>query len=209
MTDTNAITRQPTQLDYASPAQFKFKITKLPKVEYFCTEVNIPTLQMSSATQPTPLRQIPIPGTQLDFGDLSLTYMVDEKFDNFEEIYNWLRGLGIPIDHKDYANLVSAGRDRFPNQGKEVNLLGTKRSKEQPAQSMGTALSDATLAILSAKNNVIKEVRFIDLFPVSMGGVSFTQQASDINYITSSVNFKYSYYEFATPGKTASTVPTT
>ena len=28
MTDTNAITRQPTQLDYASPAQFKFKITK-------------------------------------------------------------------------------------------------------------------------------------------------------------------------------------
>ena len=117
MTDTNAITRQPTQLDYASPAQFKFKITKLPKVEYFCTEVNIPTLQMSSATQPTPLRQIPIPGTQLDFGDLSLTYMVDEKFENFEEIYNWLRGLGIPVDHKDYANLVTAGRDRFHNQG--------------------------------------------------------------------------------------------
>ena len=209
MTDTNAITRQPTQLDYASPAQFKFKITKLPKVEYFCTEVNIPTLQMSSATQPTPLRQIPIPGTQLDFGDLSLTYMVDEKFENFEEIYNRLRGLGIPVDHKDYANLGTAGRDRFPNQGKEVNLLGTKRSKEQPAQSMGTALSDATLAILSAKNNVIKEVRFIDVFPVAMSGASFTQQATDINYITSTVTFKYMYYEFATPGGTANQVPTT
>ena len=86
MTDTNAITRQPTQLDYASPAQFKFKITKLPKVEYFCTEINIPGLQMSSATQNTPLRDIPHPGSQLDFGDLILTYMVDEKFDNFEEI---------------------------------------------------------------------------------------------------------------------------
>ena len=207
MTETNAITRQPTQLDYASPAQFKFKITKLPKVEYFCTEINIPGLQMSSATQNTALRDIPIPGDKLDFGDLILTYMVDEKFDNFEELYNWLRGLGIPIDHKDYANLVSAGRDRFPNQGKDFNP--SRGTKEQPAVPMGPALSDATLSILSAKNNVIKEVRFIDLFPVSMTGASFTQQAQDINYITSTVNFKYSYYEFATPGKTASKVPTT
>jgi|TARA_B100000287_G_scaffold255727_1_gene240391 hypothetical protein len=206
MTDTNAITRQPTQLDYASPAQFKFKITKLPKVEYFCTEVNIPGLQMSSATQNTPLRDIPHPGTQLDFGDLVLTYMVDEKFDNFEEIYNWLRGLGIPLDHKDYANLVASGRDRFPNQGKGIDLT---RNKEQPATPQGSALSDATLSILSAKNNVIKEVRFIDMFPVSIGGVSFTQQASDIDYITSSVNFKYSYYEFSEPGRKASQVPTT
>ena len=208
MTDTNAITRQPTQLDYASPAQFKFKITKLPKVEYFCTEVNIPTLQMSSATQPTQLRQIPVPGNQLDFGDLSLTYMVDEKFENFEEIYNWLRGLGIPVDHKDYANLVSAGRDRFPNQGKEYSVTGVG-NKEMPATAIGTALSDATLAILSAKNNVIKEVRFIDVFPVAMSGASFTQQATDINYITSTVTFKYSYYEFAVPGRPASQVPTT
>ena len=155
----SAITRQPTQLDYASPAQFRFKITKLPKVEYFCTEINIPGLQMSSATQNTDLRDITIPGDKLDFGDLVLTYMVDEKFDNFEELYNWLRGLGIPIDHKDFANLVSAGRDRFPNQGKEVNLLGSRRNKEQPATPQGSALSDATLSILSAKNNVIKEVR--------------------------------------------------
>ena len=34
--------RQPTKLDYASPTQFKFGIAKLPKVEYFCTSVNIP-----------------------------------------------------------------------------------------------------------------------------------------------------------------------
>ena len=67
-----------------SPTQFKFSITKLPKVEYFCTEVNIPSLQISNATQVTSLRDIPLPGTKLDFGDLRLTYMVDEKFENFE-----------------------------------------------------------------------------------------------------------------------------
>ena len=99
MTTTNAISRQPTQLDYASPTQFKFSITKLPKVEYFCTEVNIPSLQISNATQVTSLRDIPLPGTKLDFGDLSLTYMVDEKFENFEEIYGWVRGLGLSLIH--------------------------------------------------------------------------------------------------------------
>ena len=194
MTTTDSIARQPTQLDYASPAQFKFKITKLPKVEYFCTEVNIPSLQTDNATQVTQLRDIPLPGNKLDFGDLQVTFMVDEKFENYEEIYSWIRGLGNPIDHKDYASLVGAGKDRFPVQGKESPKAAT------PA---GGTLSDATLSILSAKNNVIKEVRFTDIFPVAITGVGFSQQASDINYVSSTVTFKYAYYEFADPGKKA------
>ena len=201
MTTTNAISRQPTQLDYASPTQFKFSITKLPKVEYFCTEVNIPSLQISNATQVTSLRDIPLPGTKLDFGDLSLTYMVDEKFENFEEIYGWVRGLGFPVDHKDYSNLLAAGRDRFTNQGK--NNVNRNAGREGTAQPQGAILSDATLSILSAKNNVIKEVRFTDIFPVGITGANFTQQASDVQYLTSTVTFKYAYYEFAEPGKTA------
>ena len=46
MTVTNSLTRQPTKLDYASPTQFKFSILKLPKVEYFCTSVNIPGITL-------------------------------------------------------------------------------------------------------------------------------------------------------------------
>ena len=42
MAQVFGIDRQPTQLDYASPTQFKFSIVQLPKVEFFCTSVNIP-----------------------------------------------------------------------------------------------------------------------------------------------------------------------
>lgn len=199
MTSTNAITRQPTQLDYASPTQFKFNIIKLPKVEYFCTEVNIPSLQMTNATQVTPLRDIPLPGTKLDFGDLVLTFMIDEKLENYEEIFGWLRGLGFPEDHSDYANLLSSGRDRFPTQGKD--RVNPNAGREGSAAPQGGILSDATLTILSAKNNPIKEVRFKDIFPVSLTGVSYSQQASDVQYLTSSVSFKYTTYSFAEPGK--------
>ena len=50
MTTTNSLSRQPTKLDYASPTQFKFSIIKLPKVEYFCTSVNIPGINLGETT---------------------------------------------------------------------------------------------------------------------------------------------------------------
>ena len=201
MTTINSISRQPTQQDYASPSQFKFSIAKLPKVEFFCTEVNIPGINLGNATQLTTLRDIPLPGTKLEFGDLSLTFLVDEKFDNFEEIYTWLRSLGFPADHTEYANLVEAGRDRFPTQGKELSGVSKFAGREGTAINVGATLSDATLSILSAKNNVIKEVRFTDIFPTGLSGVGFSTQATDVQYLTSTVNFKYTLYDFAEPGK--------
>lgn len=195
----DSIARRPTEMDYASPSQFKFSLTKLPKVEYFCTEVNIPGLQLGSATQLTSLRDIPLPGTKLDFGDLILTFLVDEKFENYEEIYTWLRGLGFPGEHGEYSNLTAAGRNRFPTQGK--GNVNTNAGREGSATPQGPIMSDATLSILSAKNNVIKEVRFRDVFPVSVSGVGFSTQASDVSYLTSSVTFKYLMYDFAEPGK--------
>ena len=201
MTTINSISRQPTQQDYASPSQFKFSIAKLPKVEFFCTEVNIPGISLGNATQLTTLRDIPLPGTKLEFGDLSLTFLVDEKFDNFEEIYTWLRSLGFPADHTEYANLVEAGRDRFPTQGKERSGVSKFEGREGTAVNVGATLSDATLSILSAKNNVIKEVRFTDIFPTGLSGVGFSTQATDVQYLTSTVNFKYTLYDFAEPGK--------
>ena len=41
MTTTNSFARQPTSLDYASPTQFKFQVTKLPKVEFFCLAIGV------------------------------------------------------------------------------------------------------------------------------------------------------------------------
>ena len=42
MTDTNIIDREPTKFDYASPIQFRFKMSKLPQVEFFVQTANIP-----------------------------------------------------------------------------------------------------------------------------------------------------------------------
>ena len=128
MTTTNAYSRQPTKFDYASPTQFKFQLLKLPKVEYFCTSVNIPGVTLSNVDIATPLKSIPTPGTILEYGDLEMSFLVDENLENYREIHGWLTGLGFPRDHTQAKSLVDAAKDRFPTGGKSDTLFALKLS---------------------------------------------------------------------------------
>ena len=206
MTIVDSLTRQPTSLDYASPTQFKFQISKLPKVEYFCTSVNLPSLTISETTQPTPFVDLPMPGTKLTYGTLTMSFLVDENLENFQEIHGWIRGLGFPEDYLEYGNLAKAGADRFPGGS---NAVSTEPGKVKYGQTkQGAVFSDATLIVLTSKNNPIREVRFRDVYPTSIGELQYDQQATDVQYLTATVTFNYRGYDFAGVGASATTVTT-
>ena len=206
MTITNSFQRQPTSLDYASPTQFKFQIQKLPKVEYFCTAVNLPALSISEVRQPTPFVDVPLPGTTLTYGALNMSFLVDENLENFQEIHGWLRGLGFPESYSEYAGGLNAGVDRAPSSAGSVSSEPGKVKFGAPSQA--AYFSDATLIILTSKNNPIKEVRFRDVYPVSVGELQYDQQAGDVQYLTSTVQFNYRGYDFANAGASATTITT-
>ena len=199
MTITNAYSRQPTKFDYASPTQFKFQLLKLPKVEYFCTSVNIPGVTLSNVDIATPLKSIPVPGTILNYGDLEMSFLVDENLENYREIHGWLTGLGFPRDHKQAKTLVDAAKDRFPTGGKSDAVTDAGKVTGSPMP-LGPVFSDATLNVLTSKNTANIEVRFSDMFPVSLSALNFNQQANDVDYLSASVTMKYKIYEFATKG---------
>ena len=207
MTIINAYSRQPTKQDYASPTQFKFQITKLPKVEYFCTAANIPGISIPSPSQPTPLADIPLPGDTISFDDLSVTFLVDENLENYREIHGWMYGIGFPISRTQFGDLVDAGKDRFPTVGKD-SLKTDPGKVKYGAKPLGPIFSDATLNVLTSKNNANIEVRFSDVFPTALTGLDFNQQADDVNYLSATVTFKYKVYEFATKSasRTSNTV---
>ena len=96
MVQINSLQRQPTELDYADPTKFKFSINKLPKVEYFTTACNLPGINLGESIFPTPLKQIPVMGDDLTFDNLEITFLVDEKLENYIELHNWLVGIGFP-----------------------------------------------------------------------------------------------------------------
>ena len=208
MTTTSAFGRQPTKLDYASPTQFKFSIAKLPKVEFFVSTVNIPGIQLGSCTQKTPLLDMPYPGDKLTYGDLNMTFLVDENLENYREIHGWLVGLGFPKDHTEFKNLAEAGNDRFPGSSAQISEEPGLGGKYQPAKE-GGVYSDATLTVLTNKNNPVTEVRFRDTFPTSLGGLSYDQQAGDVAYLSCDITFSYKYYEFADSGASSTSVTTT
>ena len=163
--------------NFLSPIGFKFSLKRSPGVAYFCNEANIPDMSLSVAEQPTYLRDIPLPGDKIDFGDLNLRFMVDEDLTNYMEIQNWIRGLGYPQSIKEYQDLE-----------KKAYIQQTFGKKRQDIY------SDGTLQILS--NNLVPkfQVIFDDLFPYSISTVTFDATDTDIEYFTAEVSFKYTLY---------------
>ena len=207
MTITNSYTRQPTKFDYAEPTKFKFTIIKLPKVEFFVTTANLPGISLGVAEQITPLKDIPLPGDRLQYDTLNVQFLVDENLENYREIHGWLTGVGFPKNYEQFQNVQGAATDRFPtteNVGTSKELGAIRKT----TQDEGGLYSDATLFVLTSKNNSNLEIRFRDLYPISLSGLDFNQQATDVNYLTASVTFEYKIYEFANVGGSA-TIETT
>ena len=208
MTIINSYARQPTKLDYASPTQFKFQVIKLPKVEYFCTAANLPGINLGTAEQITPLKDIPLPGDRLQYDTLTIQFLVDENLENYREIHGWLTGVGFPKNYEQFQTLQGASTDRFPstqNTGTSKEIGEIKKA----TQDDGGLYSDATLMILTSKNNANLEVRFRNIYPTSLSGLDYNQQASDVDYLTATVSFEYAIYEFATVGNKVTTETTT
>lgn len=208
MTELSSLTRQPTKLDYAAATQFKFNIIKLPKVEFFCTSVNIPGITLGETSQDTPLKTIPIPGDTLSYASLNVSFLIDENLENYREIHGWLTGLGFPRSHEQFETFINAGKDRFPTSNATANSREAGRV-DDVGFDVGASYSDAILTILSSKNNPVLEVRFRDLYPTSLSGLSYDQQAGDTSYLTGDVSFSYNIYEFATVGSATTTETTT
>ena len=150
---------------------------------------------MLTTIQPTPFRDIPLPGEKLTYEPLSVTFLVDENLENYQEIHGWLRGLGFPGGHKEFKDLLSGGSDRFP-------------TSKNTTPNQGGIFSDATLNILTSKNNPVTEVRFNDCFPISLSALQYNQQATDTDYLTATVTFNYKLYDFASSNASRTTITT-
>ncbi len=194
MVQLNSLKRQPTELDYADPTKFAFKIMKLPTVEFFITQANIPGVNLGESIFPTPLKQIPVQGDDLTFDNLEISFLVDEKLTNYRELHQWLVGIGFPKARSQFSSFKSENADAFPTNN-QVKGEATNTGVATGTQAM---YGDATLTVMTSKNNPIMEVRFSDLYPVSLSALQFDQQLTDTTYLTASCTFTYKLYEMFT-----------
>ena len=193
-TETSPLNRQPTALDYSSPTQFRFLINQLPKVQYFTTEANLPGITLDELELGSPLKDLPLLGSKLTYEDLAISFIVDENLENYIEMHTWLTAIGFPSDRKqfsDFRSTTSNTKTSTRGESKDIGKVGATT----PEISM---TSDAVLTILTNKNNPVVECRFADVFPTSLSGLTYSQNQTDVEYLTATVNFKYKIYEIHT-----------
>ena len=193
-TSTSPIYRQPDKLDYLSPTQFKFNIHQLPKVEFFTTAANVPAISLGDTVMSTPYKDIPMMGDTLSYENLSITFIVDEYLENYISLHEWMTAIGFPKSRKQFSDFRSATASTpIATQGTSNDIGDVKT-----ATSARGMFGDAILTMLTNKNNPVVEVRFQDLYPVSLGALEMTQTATDVEYISVSADFTYKIYEIVT-----------
>ena len=197
-TSTSPLSRQPDNLDYLSPTQFKFNIHQLPKVEFFCTAANVPAINLGEAIFPTPYKQIPVMGDTLTYDNLSISFIVDENLENYIELHEWLTAIGFPKDREQFTTFRTSTADSPVITQGVSDDRGLTTGSSQLSTSARGMFGDAILTILTNKNNPVVEVRFQDLFPVALGALDFTQVATDVEYISVTADFSYKIYEIVT-----------
>ena len=55
---------------------------------------------------------------------------------------------------------------------------------------------DASLLIMSSHNNMVKTVKFQEIFPTALSTVEFNSQSLDVEYLQADVSFRYTLFEF-------------
>ena len=174
----NAFGKQIGNRNFLSPVGFKFTLAKEPKVDFFSNSARIPEISLGTATQPSYLKDVDIPGDKLSFGDFTLRFLVDEGLENYMKIHNWMSGLGFPESTKQFNDLIT-------------DENATKDLKYQ--------FSDGSLHILNSNFRDVAIVKFRDLFPVYLTSLDFEASDTDVNYFTADVTFKYTIYDIVGP----------
>ena len=167
----------PSDINPLTPNGFRFEITKLPEVTYFCQQVNLPGIMLGAPELANPFRLEPVPGESITYDQLSVQFLIDTSMANYRAIYNWMIALGFPQDYEQYKDLV----------GNDQTSSYLELSKNY---------SQATLQILDNLNSPVATIQFQDLFPISLESLVLASSNTDVNYMVGNATFRYGYYKF-------------
>ena len=70
----SALNRTPQNTNFLQPSKFILTFGRLPTVQYFCQNANLPGVSVGSTPYATPLIDVPIPGSKLKKFNLGMNY---------------------------------------------------------------------------------------------------------------------------------------
>jgi len=168
-----ASNKVPDNLNYLSNISFRLTMEDAPHLTWFCQSVNVPGVSIQAIDMITPFVNIPYAGGNVTFEELSVTFIVDEHLKNWIEIYDRIIALGL-------------------GEGTEKFKLLKNTSDLTPR---GGTVSTIVLSVLTSGMNPQMEFHFSEAFPISLTSLDFSSAATDVEYFTATVGFRYTNYE--------------
>jgi len=170
----SALTRTPANTNLLQPSKFILAFNRLPTIQYFCQEANLPGASVGFAEFNTPLIDVPVVGNKLNYNEFTVKFMIDEQVASWNELYKWMLAIASPKSLEDRA---------------QYNALQNQNTKYP------SLYSDANLTIMSALNNPLVKVNFHRMFPVSLTDIDFDTQQSSDTILTATATFRYEFFE--------------
>jgi len=167
----SAIDNTPANKNFLSPLGFKFIMKRAPHVNFFIQKITIPSISVPPAVTSNPFIAIPYSGEHLEFGELDISFKVDEDLQNYLEIQNWLRG---------------SGKQSF----EQYKELATN-----PTFTGESLKSEISVTVLSSAKRPNYEIVFEDAFPISISALTFDTTNEDVDYLEAEASFRYTKYE--------------
>lgn len=160
---------------YSNPTLFQLCINRLAHTVFYAQSVNVPGFSIQPTEIPTHSAPAMFPGIKLRHSPLNVTFLIDEDYQSWLEIFYWMGGLGATPSTEEYKN--QALSPKFP-------FGQTQR-----------VTSDATLIVHSVKYNPKLEITFRNLFPVSLSDIDLAASAPDASTLVGTASFEFDYAE--------------
>ena len=167
----------PETLDPLFLNSFQFQIARLPGMTYFVQETEIPSVTLPNAGSATPFSNMKMPGDKIEFGDLTIKFLVDKKMKNWMAIFSWIQGMGFPENSEQYKNFINSG------------FVSTYASEND------RMVSDASLVVLDSTNQPLKTFTMVDIFPVNLSGITFDATIPTAQQAVASATFAIQYMQ--------------
>jgi T4-like virus tail tube protein gp19 len=173
-----AIDRDPLSTNLTSPFSWVFNMKRSPSLSYFCQAVKLPDVMFETAEAPSPSLLVPEVPDHIKYSDVTMKFIVDINFQNWQEILNWMRGVADPS-------------------GK--GIVYTQLENATPT-SPYTIFSDVSVIQLDSQNNPLLAWTFHRSLPIRLTGPQYDATLTDVNYLTSEVTFRITNFSIGVLG---------
>lgn len=162
-----------TNINLFQPTGFRVIIDRqnYANLEFFVQSINHPGASNPAAE--TPFKRIagvPMPGNQMQYGELTMNVLLDEDLNSYTELYDWMLRL---VNDEQIA----------------------KRNDFGGSSSTTPTYADIVITALNSANNKNKLFKYRDCIPVAIGDIQFEAQNQGVEYVSFPASFRFSYFE--------------